>query len=170
VSDSAHESFRIYPTKGRAGSRPSATQTQFLRYIELELSGDTLPLANALYAAQSEKAPLEKRGYGSSSTLYRDYPLTMPTPPFLRIRWDVVPRATKFLDYLHPYTKIADPVFLTQRFTHLQSLSREEQQKQLRDLAARGQGVTAIYIARRLYGRSLTEAKERVDGSAAKYR
>jgi hypothetical protein len=28
--------------------RPGATQTQFLRYIELELSGDIAPLANAL--------------------------------------------------------------------------------------------------------------------------
>jgi hypothetical protein len=52
----------------------------------------------------------------------------------------------------------ADPVSLTQDFAHLQSISREEQQKQLRDLAVRGQLVTAIYIARRLYGSTLVPA------------
>jgi hypothetical protein len=147
-------------------SHPGATQTQFLRYIELELSGDAAPLANALQVERSERAPMQKRWYGSSSTLYQDYPLSMTMPPFLRIRWDVVPRASKCLGYLRPYTRIADPVSLTQGFTHLQALSLEEQQKQLRDLAARGQIVTAIYIARTLYGCSLAEAKERVEGLA----
>jgi hypothetical protein len=143
-----------------------ATQTHFLRYIELELSGNTAPLANALRVERSEKAPMEKRWYGRGSTLYQDYPLTMTTPPFLRIRWDVVPRTSKFLDHLSTHTRIADPVSLTQDFTCLQSISREEQQKQLRDLAARGQLVTAIYIARKLYGSTLVEAKQMVEGLA----
>jgi hypothetical protein len=147
-------------------SHNGATQTHFLRYIELELSGDTAPLANALQIERSEKAPMEKHWYGSGSTLYQDYPVTMTTPPFLRIRWDVVPRASRFLDCLRPYTRIADPVSLTQDFTQLQSISREEQQKQLRDLAARGQLVTAIYIARKLYGSTLVEAKQMVEGLA----
>src|SRR5258708_33242101 len=86
-----------------------ATQTQFLRYIELELSGDTAPLASALQAERSQKALMEKRWYGSSSTLYQDYPVTMTTPPVLRIRWAVVPRPPKFLDFLRPYTSIAHP-------------------------------------------------------------
>jgi len=47
----------------------------------------------------------------------------------LRIRWDVVPRAARFLAYLLQYTRIADPVSLKQDFTRLQSLSHEEQQK-----------------------------------------
>jgi hypothetical protein len=45
--------------------------------------------------------------------------------------------AHKFLDALRPYTVIADPVSLTQDFTHLKSLNREDQQKQLSELAAR---------------------------------
>jgi ribosomal protein L7/L12 len=65
---------------------------------------------------------------------------------------------------------IFDPVSLTQDFTHLQSISREEQQKQLRDLAARGQLVTAIYIARKLYGSTLVEAKQMVEGLAEEER
>ncbi|MGO9933717.1 MAG: hypothetical protein ACLPV8_18160 [Steroidobacteraceae bacterium] len=141
-----------------------ATQTQFLRYIELELSGDTTPLANALQVERSAKAPVQKRWYGTSSTLYHDYPLAMTMAPFLRIRWDVAPRASKFLDYLRSYARIADPVSLRQDFTRLQSLGNEEQQKQLRDLTARGEVITAMYIAQKLYGCSLVQAKTMVDG------
>jgi hypothetical protein len=144
-------------------AKPGGTQTQYQRYVELELSGETAPLAKALQAERAEQAPLEKRWYGTSSTLYRDYPLTMTAPTFLRIRWDVVPGAHKFLNALRPYTVIADPVSLTQDFTRLKSLSREEQQQQLRELAARGQTITAMYAARKLYGCSLGEAKEMVD-------
>jgi hypothetical protein len=132
-------------------SHPGASQTQYLRYIELELSGDTAPLADALQTARSEKAPMEKHWYGSSSTLYQDYPVTMTTPPFFRVRWDVVPRAPKFLEYLGTHIRIAEPISLMQ-----------EQHKQLRDLAGRGQIITAIYIARKLHGCSLVEAKEMV--------
>jgi hypothetical protein len=144
-------------------AKPGATQTQYLRFVELELSGDTAPLADALQAERGEQAPLEKRWYGTSSTLYRDYPVTMTAPTFLRIRWDVVPGAQKFLDALRSYTAIADPVSLTQDFTRLKSLSREEQQQQLRELTVRGQTITAVYAARKLYGCSLGEAKEMVD-------
>jgi hypothetical protein len=144
-------------------AKPGGTQTQYLRYVDLELSGEAAPLAKALQAERGEQAPLEKRWYGTSSTLYRDYPLTMTAPTLLRIRWDVVPGAHKFLNALRPYTVIADPVSLTQDFTRLKSLSREEQQQQLRELAARGQTITAMYAARKLYGCSLGEAKEMLD-------
>jgi hypothetical protein len=144
-------------------SNHGATQTQYLRYVELELSGDTALLANALQTERGEPSPSKKRWYGSSSTLYQDYPVTMAAPTFLRIRWDVVPGAKKFLDALRPHTVIADPVSLTQDFTRLNSLTREDQHKQLSELAARGQTITAIYAARKLYGCSLGEAKELVD-------
>jgi ribosomal protein L7/L12 len=74
-----------------------------------------------------------------------------------------VPGAQKFLDALRPYTAIADPVSLRQDFTQLKSLSREDQQQQLRELVARGQNITAIYAARKLFGCSLGEAKQMVD-------
>jgi hypothetical protein len=144
-------------------TKPGGTQTQYLRYVELELSGDPAPLADALQAELGEQAPLEKRWYGTSSTLYRDYPVTMSAPARVRIHWDVVPRAQKFLDALRPYTVIADPVSLTQDFTHLKSLSREDQEQQLRQLVARGQNITAMNAARKLYGCSLGEAKQMVD-------
>jgi ribosomal protein L7/L12 len=68
-----------------------------------------------------------------------------------------VPRRTA------PLTVIADPVSLTQDFTRLKSLSREDQQQQLRELAARGHTITAVYTARQLYDCSLGEAKDIVD-------
>jgi hypothetical protein len=140
------------------------TQTQYLRHVELELSGDSAPFADALQTELGEQAPLKKRWYGGrSSTLYRDYPVRMIAPTFFRIHWDVVPGAKRFLDALRPYTVIADTVSLTQKFTHLKYLSREEQQKQLRELVGRGQMITAVYAARTLYGGSLGEAKAMVD-------
>ena len=146
-------------------TKSGATQTQYLRYIEVEIAGNTTPLVSALSNERGESAPMKKRWYGaSSSTLYEDYPVTMTAPPFLRIRWDVVPRAKAFLEALRPYTVISETVSLTHDFAHLQSLSRDAQQEQLRELAARGQTVNAIYTARKLYGCSLEEAKEMVEG------
>ncbi len=144
-------------------TKPGASQTQYLRYVELELSGDPAPLAGALQAELGESAPSEKRWYGTSSTLYRDYPVAMSAPTSVRIHWDVVPGAQDFLDALRPYTVIADTVSLTQDFTRLKSLSREEQQRKLRELVARGQNITATYAARQLNGGSLAEAKQMVD-------
>jgi len=143
--------------------KPGASQTQFLRFIDLELSGDMKTLADALQAERGEQAPKKKRWYGSSSTLYRDYPVTMPTPTSIRIHWDVVPGPKKFLEALRPYTVIAETISLKQDFTSLKSLGREEQQKQLRELAARGQITTAVYTARKLYGGNLGDAKQMVD-------
>jgi len=143
--------------------KPGTSQTQFLRFIDLELSGDTAALADALQAERGEEAPVKKSWYGSSSTLYRDYPVTMPTATSIRIHWDVMPGAKKFLEALRPYTVIAETISLKQDFTNLKSLSREDQQKQLRDLAARGQQITAVYAARKLYGGSLGDAKQMVD-------
>ncbi|MGB7599708.1 MAG: hypothetical protein WBM24_05355 [Candidatus Sulfotelmatobacter sp.] len=144
-------------------TKPGGTQTHYLRYVELELSGEPALLADALQAELGEQAPSEKHWYGTTSTLYRDYPVAMSAPASVRIHWDVVPGAQKFLDALRPYTVIADPVSLRKDFTHLKSLSREDQQKQLRELVARGQNIPAIYAARKLYGGSLGEAKQMVD-------
>jgi hypothetical protein len=144
-------------------AKSGATQTQYLRYVELELPADTAPLAEALQTERTEQAPAQKRWYGTSATLYQDYPVTLIAPTVLRIRWDVAPSARKFLDALRLYTVVTDPVSTTQDFTHLKSLSHEDQQKQLRELAARGQAIDAIAAARRLYNCDLSEAKAMVD-------
>ncbi|HKU23993.1 MAG TPA: hypothetical protein VJQ54_00910 [Candidatus Sulfotelmatobacter sp.] len=149
----------VTPDLSKGGS-----QTQFLRHIELELSGNTAPLSDALNNERGEQAPMKKRWYGgSSSTIYRDYPVNMIAPTFIRIHWDVVPGAYDFLEALAPYTVIADTVSVNQDFTRLKYLSREEQEKQLRELVKRGQNIVAVYAARQLYGGSLGEAKRLVD-------
>ena len=139
------------------------TTTQHLRYVELEIAGDVAPLARALDAEISERAPMEKRWYGRSSTDYQDHPVRMPSPPYLQLRWQVVPGVKKFLETLRPYTTIADPISLTQDFSNLQGLSRDEQQRRLRELSERGEKIAAIYLARKLYGCSLGEAKDMVE-------
>jgi len=140
-----------------------ATQTKTLRYVELELSRHAEPLANALQREQAEKAPMEQHSYGKSSTLYCDYPVAMSTPPFLRIRWDVVPSAKKFLDSLRPYTPVGEPILVTQDFIHLKALPPEQQKERLRELLHRGDLVTAIYTTRKLYGCDLAQAKQIVE-------
>jgi hypothetical protein len=146
------------------GSPGTASSTQYLRYVELELAGDLDPLTKALEAEAAQKAPMETRGYGRTSTLYHDHPVHMSSPPYLEIRWTLAASPQGFLEALRPHTSIADPVSLTEDFTHLQSLSRDQQQKQLRELASRGETIAAIYTARRLYGCGLAEAKEMIEG------
>jgi hypothetical protein len=163
VAFSEIRSARLVRERVSTPDNEGKTSTQTLRYVEFELAGETAPLLKALQAELSERGPKEKRWYGSSSTLYEDYPVRMPSPRFLQVRWQVVPSAKVFLEALRPYTTIADPVSLTQDFAHLESLSREEQEKRLRDLAQRGETITAIYTARKLYGCGLTEAKEMVE-------
>jgi hypothetical protein len=104
------EKVTVPDMEGRGG-----TETHYLRYIELELAGDIAPLAKALEAEITEKAPMQKRWYGRSSTLYQDHPVRMQSPPFLQLRWQVVPRTQKFLQALRPYTTIPDPVSISQR-------------------------------------------------------
>jgi len=151
--------------KARVDSRDmqGKSQTQYLRFVELELTGDTKPLEQALAAEMGEQAPMLKHWYGSGSTLYRDYPVQMETRPFLQIQWSAKPGAPEFLSRVQRFTTVLDTVHVVNDFTRLQNLSREEQEKKLRELDARGQTIAAIYTARRLYGCGLTEAKEMVD-------
>jgi len=156
-------SARLVRERAQVSDMEGRTETQFLRYIELELAGDTVSLAKALQTEIGERAPNEKHWYGSSSTLYEDHPVRMPSPPFLRLRWQVVPGPKEFLEAIRPWTTIADTLSLSQDFAHLEGLSRDDQQKQLRELAQRGDTVTAIYTARRLYRCSLAEARAMVE-------
>lgn len=156
-------SARLVRERARVSDSRGRPATQIRHYIELELAGDMQPLAKGLQAELAERAPSEKHWYGSSSTLYEDHPVRMSSPPFLQLRWQVVPRAHKFLDALRPYTTIADPVSTSEDFVHLQALSREEQKKRLRELKERGENIAAIYMARKIYGCGLEQARSIVE-------
>jgi hypothetical protein len=156
-------SARLVRERTKVSSPDRGTATLTLRYVELELQSPPGPLGEALQAELVERAPKEKRWYGTTSTLYEDYPVRMPSPPFLQVQWSVVPRAQNFLEALRPHTTIAEPVLIRQDFAHLRSLSREEQEKRLRELAHKGDTIVAVYTARKLYGCELSEAKDIVE-------
>jgi len=140
------------------------TTTEFQHWVELEVATDTAALVDALGTERGRPAAAEKRWYGTSSTLYLDYPVQIQTPPFLRVRWQVLPRAAVLLNTLRPRVEIAPEVKISEDFSALQNLPAAEQQKRLRELNQRGQTMAAIYAARRLYGCSLTEATNLVKG------
>lgn len=144
-------------------ARRNTSQTQRLRHVELELRGDTAAISAALHAEVSERAPMEKRLSGASSTLYRDYPVSMQAPPALRIRWDVVPRANVLFDILRPYAQIGEPIDVSENFAHLESVGPDEQHRRLRELAQRGQMLEAIEAARKIHGCGIAEAKAIVE-------
>jgi hypothetical protein len=137
-----------------------AKTVQTRRLVELELAIDPAPLAEALAIECARPGGWEKRWYGRSATLYRDYPVLMQSPPFLRIEWRVVPRASVFLDGLRSHVEIAPPVTVSEDFANLQGLTRTQQEQRLRDLNQRGHTIDAVYIARRLYGLDLTQASK----------
>jgi len=138
--------------------------TEFQHWVELELATDTAALVGALGTERGRPGATEKHWYGNSSTLYLDYPVQMPTPPFLRVRWQVVPRAAVLLKALRPRVEIAPEVKVSEDFSALQNLPAAEQKKRLRELNERGQTMVAIYMTRRLYGCNLTEATNLVKG------
>jgi hypothetical protein len=140
----------------------NSSETQIHHYVELELAIDPTPLAQALAEECARPAVPEKRWYGTSSTLYRDYPVLMQSPPFLRLEWRVAPSAQAFLKGLRGRVEIAEPISVSQDFTGMQTLTRGEQDKRLRELDQRGQTMAAVYIARKLHAFDLTQATEYV--------
>ncbi len=141
--------------------------TEFQRWVEFELATDPVALVDALGTERGRPAATEKRWYGTTSTLYLDYPVQIQTPPFLRVRWQVVPRAAVLLKALRPRVEIAPEVKVPEDFSALQNLPAAEQEKRLRELNQRGHTIAAVYLARRLYGCNLTEATNLVKGMGA---
>lgn len=137
---------------------------QTRRLIELELSGDLEPVSKALAAELARPAPQQRTWYGTTSTLYEDYPVRMVSSPFLQLEWSVRPSVTNLLNVLRPYTTIAPPVAVSEDFAHLGGLSRDEQEKRLRELDQRGRTIAAVYMARRLYGYDLNQAQAFIKG------
>jgi hypothetical protein len=157
-------SARLVRERAKVASYSRKVSTQTRRLVEFELAGDTAPLTKALAREFARRAPHEKHWYGSTSTLYNHYPVHMVSPSFLQVEWGVVPGAQIFLDGLREFTTAAAPIELSQDFTHLDGMSQNEQEKHLRELAKRGQTISAIYIARRLYSYNLNQARTFVEG------
>jgi hypothetical protein len=140
------------------------SESQILHWVEFELAIDPAPLVAALAAERSLPGASVKHWYGTSITLVQDFPVLMERPPFLRVRWQVVPRVSVLLDALPKGVTIAPPVKLSSDFASMQGLSREEQTKRLRELNARGDTIATIYLAQKIYGCDLTQATQIVKG------
>lgn len=144
-------------------ARPNTSETQIQRWMELELAIDTSSLVDALATECGRSAVPERRWYGTSATLYRDYPVQIDTAPVLRIQWRVVPGPGALLDALRSRrVEIAPKMVVSADFFDLQRLPREQQEKRLRQLDQRGETNTAVYMARRLYGGDATQAADLV--------
>jgi hypothetical protein len=150
-------SARLVRERVKTRDADGAIETRFRRCAELELAINAASLAAALATESARPARWEKRWYGQSTTLYRDYPVQVQ-PPFLRIEWRVVPGVSHFLDALRQHVAIAPSVVIAENFADLERLPRDQQEKRLRDLDQRGNTIAAVHMARKLYGLSLAEA------------
>jgi hypothetical protein len=88
----------------------------------------------------------------------------MQTPPCLRVKWQVKPRASGLLDGLRQQVEIAPEVLVSEDFSDLRQWPPEQPEKRLRELNERGQTIAAVYMARMLYGCELAEATKSVQG------
>jgi hypothetical protein len=126
------------------------------RFVELELTGDLSPLAQALAGESTKRL--------SSVTLYKHCPVRMTTPPFVQVEWGVVPGPDVLVDSLRRYTNIASPIEVSHDYANLEGLSREEQETRLLSLVQAGKTLDAVYVARKLYSYDLTQARAFVEG------
>jgi len=126
--------------------------------VELELRQDAPELQQALAAERRVKAPKVPRWYGSSSTLYRHYPVRMPSTRGVEVEWNAAPSAREILRVLAAHCDV-EALDVAKDFTRIKQLDRQAQEAQLQELAETGQEMTATRLARSLYGYSLRDAE-----------
>jgi hypothetical protein len=142
---------------------PSGLTTKPARLVELELSGDVTPLAQALAAERARCGP-DWRQHGGRSARYQHHPVRLLSPATLQLEWEVAPSRETLLDLLRPHATIEPEADRTQEsLDDLKALTRDKQEARLRELAETGQDLAAITLTRRLYGYDLTQATAFVD-------
>jgi hypothetical protein len=151
------------------GDSPGGMTEQRLRLVELELTGDSAPLAKAL-ADEFARCGPERRhgGWSAGPARYHHHPVRMVSPSTLQLEWGVVPRREVLLDILRPYSAIAPAGEQLRDYGNLEGLSREEQEKRILDLVDTGNTFAAIYLARKLYSYDLTQAHAFVENLRSK--
>jgi hypothetical protein len=137
--------------------------TRMRRIVEVELAADSLQLAKALSGERERVFGRSVVGVGRISTRYQHLPVRLASPSLLHIEWGVVPKAQILLDALTRHTLVQSPKVATKDFAGLELLSKEEQEARLRELAASGDTIGAVALARRLYSYDLTAAKQFVE-------
>jgi hypothetical protein len=128
--------------------------------VEFDLDGDTTDIADALEAERHRRPP--HRAVSSHS---RHRPVSMPAEGTIRIAWRgrqdrLTPAASSLLDRLGP----AVPTDVTDEDRRPDTLSGDEVDALVLDLAESGATIDAVKLLRERYGYGLAEAKQFVDG------
>src|SRR5262249_19020942 len=152
-------SARPVREKLRVPDNEGGTSTRTERWIELELTTGSREIAEALALEMTRPAPQTRFWIIKTSTRYQHYPVQMTNPGFLRVEWAVTPGPSTFLNVLRPLVSVLPEVVVSNDFANLKQLPVDEQERRLRDLDARGDTVSAIYIARQLRNCGLADAK-----------
>lgn len=136
--------------------------TQTLKTLEMSLQNVDLATIDA--ALQEE---CSKRVPQGTTTLF--FPVELEND-LLRIKWDggITPGLKRALAELGKLVPVKEEARTVKNFTPaaLKKLSDEEQRKRIKELAVRDP-MAAIRVARELYGCTLAEAKQIVEGSSA---
>lgn len=152
---------RVTRTLGRdAEGRETQNHRDELR-IRLT-HGETDPLARALL---QERGRVGARRFGISTTA-RHYPVRLAAADEILVDWAGPDKSTNpTLDRLLPMLASQFPVRELTRHGHVPyaDLSRAEQEDQLADLAAAGDIISAVKIAKELYGFDTTQARRFVE-------
>jgi hypothetical protein len=152
----------------RDGGNPRATTIRTRRFIELELAGNSEPLADALAGESKRVFAKPADGGANVSTRYQHLPVRLAAPNLLRIEWGVVPNAQTILDALTRHTLVDHATAVSKNFVNLDGLSREEQESRLLELAQSGDMIGAVTMARTLYAYDLATAKHFVESLIVK--
>jgi hypothetical protein len=147
----------------RDQSNRAATTTRTRRIVELELAGDPTPLGRALAGERDRLFGKAVIGAGRISTRYQHLPVQLARPALLRIEWGVVPSAQTLLDALGRHTSVQNAAAVSKALVDLDNLTKDEQEARLFELAASGDMIGAVTLARRLYSYDLTAAKQFVE-------
>lgn len=144
-------------------SRQPMETNRRLRWLELELDGDTRQLAIARANEIDTMLAKTRIGREKPSTRYHHLPVKLSLPNKLRIEWGVKPKIEIILEQLTRHTMVRGAESVINDFTQLDMLSRSEQESRLLELAECGDMIGAIATARKLYGYEPTEAKNFVE-------
>lgn len=142
-----------------ASPRGGSVTIQRATTIVFQLKGDTTSLTSAI-GDEAHRI----MGRDGPNTRYRHTPVRMSSANTLELDWTVVPRAGELMALLSSHGVPIETAEATTDYAHLETLTRDEQEKRLLDLVEQGNTIAAIQIARRLYGYGLTRAKQFVDG------
>jgi hypothetical protein len=152
----------------RDGGNRRATTIRTRRFIELELAGNSEPLADALTGESKRVFAKPADGGANVSTRYQHLPVRLATPNLLRIEWGVVPNPQTILDALTRHTLVDHDTTVSKHFVNFDGLRREEQESRLLELAQSGDLIGAVTLARTLYGYDLATAKNFVESLIVK--